>query len=79
LENQEILEQFEKIETKVLGLVQACKTLDESNADLRRRIADLEAELREKSEAINNFNTEKGLIRSKIDSLLLKIEDVSGT
>ena len=79
MENEAILEQFEKIESKVLGLVQACKTLEETNEDLRRRIADLEAELREKSEAISTFNTEKGLIRSKIDSLLLKLEDVSAT
>jgi protein-arginine kinase activator protein McsA len=79
LDNEYILRQFEEIEKKVEKLVDAYKSLEASNLGLTNKIKRLKEEFQSKVEAENNYAEEKALIRSKIDSLLIRLEDITGT
>ncbi|MFO7495712.1 MAG: cell division protein ZapB [Desulfobacterales bacterium] len=77
MENEVILRQFEEIERKIERLIQANKSLQNVNSDLKARVSQVEKELREKTEAETIYNEERTLIRSKIDSLLGRLEEIS--
>lgn len=77
MENEAILRQFEEIERKVERLIQVNESLHKVNSDLKARISQVEMELREKTEAETIYNEERTLIRSKIDSLLGRLEEIS--
>lgn len=77
MENEVILRQFEEIERKVERLIQVNESLHNVNSDLKARISQVEMELREKTEAETIYNEERTLIRSKIDSLLGRLEEIS--
>ena len=79
MDNEYILRQFEEIEKKVEKLVDAYKSLEASNLELTNNIKRLKEEVQSKVEAENNYAEEKALIRSKIDSLLIRLEDITGT
>jgi hypothetical protein len=76
LDSEFILRQFQEIEEKVGKVIELCKSQETTNLELRNRIKILEEEIQEKVEAGNNHVAEKGLIRSKIDSILAKLEDI---
>jgi len=67
---------FEKIEKKVESLIEVNKSLEATNLELGNKIKRLEEELQGKVEAENNYVEEKALIRSRIDSLLVRLEDI---
>jgi len=73
LDNELILRLFEKIEKKVESLIEVNKSLEATNLELRNKIKRLEEELQGKVEAENNYVEEKALIRSRIDSLLVRL------
>jgi hypothetical protein len=75
LDNEFILGQFEKIEKKVERLIEICKSQETTNFELTHKIKSLEEELQAKVEAEKRFAQEKALIRSKIDSLLVRLEE----
>ena len=77
MDNQAILSQFEEIEKKVEKLIDVCKSLETTNLELNNKIERLEEALRGKVEAENSYQEERALIRSKIDSLLGKLEDIT--
>ena len=77
MDNEIILKQFEQIEQKVGKLIEVCKSLEATNLELRNKIRTLEQELQGKVEVENNYQEEKALIRSKIDGLLAKLEDIT--
>ena len=77
LDNELILNQFEEIERKVERLIDVCKTHEATNLELNNKIKRLEEELQGKVEADRNYVEEKALIRSKIDGLLAKLNDLS--
>jgi protein-arginine kinase activator protein McsA len=77
LENNAILSQFEEIEKKVGKLIEVCKSLETTNLELSNQIKRLEGELQSKVEAENNYQEERALIRSKIDGLLGRIEQIT--
>jgi hypothetical protein len=68
LDNAIISNQFNDIETKVARLIEICKRHEAANLELKNKIKSLE-------EAEKSYVQEKALIRSKIDSLLVKIEE----
>jgi len=76
LDSELILRQFQEIEDKVRKVTELCKSQETTNLELRNRIKILEEEIQEKVEAENNYAAEKGLIRSKIDSILAKLEEI---
>jgi peptidoglycan hydrolase CwlO-like protein len=77
LDNEIILTQFEEIEKKVEKLIDVYKSLEATNLELRNKIKRLEEELQGKVDAETNYTQEKALIRSKIDSLLVRLEDIT--
>jgi protein-arginine kinase activator protein McsA len=77
LDNEFILRQFEEIEKKVEKLININKSLEETNLESRNKIKRLEEELQSKVDAETNYTQEKALIRSKIDSLLVRLEDIA--
>ena len=77
MDNEIILKQFEEIEKKVEKLIDVYKSLEAKNLELKNKINGLEEELQGKVDAETNYTQEKALIRSKIDSLLVRIEDIT--
>lgn len=77
MDNELILRQFEEVEEKVERLIGVCKSYEATNSDLKNRVKELEEELQNKVAAENSFTEEKVLIRSRIDSLLTRLKNVS--
>jgi hypothetical protein len=77
LDNEFILKQFEEIEQRVERLIEICNALEATNLEQKNKIKSLEEEIQGKVEAQRNYAEEKALIRSKIDGLLVKLDDVS--
>jgi peptidoglycan hydrolase CwlO-like protein len=77
LDNEIILRQFEEIEKKVEKLIDVYKSLEATNLELRNKNKRLEEELQGKVDAESKHTQEKDLIRSKIDSLLVRLEDIT--
>lgn len=74
LDIEAILQQFELIEQKVEHVVQARKQLKKENQDLNNRIGQLENLIQQKVEAEKKQEELTALIRTKIDSLIGRLE-----
>lgn len=74
LDIEAILQQFELIEQKIEHVVQARKQLQRENEDLNNRIERLEHLIQEKNEAEKKHEELTTLVRSKIDSLIGRLE-----
>jgi len=77
LDNEFILKQFDEIEKKVENLINVYKSFETTNLELKNKVERLEEELQGKVEAENNYAQERALIRSKIDGLLGRLEDMT--
>ena len=77
MDNEFILGQFEEIEKKVEKVIDVYKSLEATNLKFKNKIKGLEEELQGKVDAETNYTQEKALIRSKIDSLLVRLEDIT--
>lgn len=77
MDNEEVIWQFEEIEHKVERVIEACKSHEATNLELINKIERLEEELQKKTEAENKYLEERALIRTKIDSLLVRLEDIA--
>ena len=78
VENEMLLmQQFEEIEQKLERLIAICSSLEVKNIQLGNTISSLEAELRLKTEALENYSEERTMIRSRIDTLLVKLENIA--
>ena len=75
MDNAIISSRFNDIEIKVARLIEICKKHEAANLELQNKIKSLREELLGKIEAEKSYAQEKALIRSKIDSLLVKIEE----
>ena len=72
-----VFRQFEEIEQKVEQLIEICKAREAANLELKSKIKSLEEETQGKVEAERSYAEEKALIRSKIDGLLTRIDEIS--
>ena len=77
MDDQGLIVQFETIETRLDALIQICKDKDNQNKELIRRIEKLEEELRTKVEAEQRYAEEKALVRSRVDQLLMRLEEIA--
>ena len=75
MDNAIISDHFKEIEKKVAKLIAVCKEHEATNLELKNKIKSLEEELLGKIEAEKSYTQKKALIRSKIDTLLVKIEE----
>ena len=76
MNNEEILKQFEVIEQKVERVIEICKSHEETNLELTRKIRNLEEELQSKTEAEKRYQEDRTLIRSRVDSLLSRLDKI---
>lgn len=79
MDHEKVLKQFDEIEQKVGKLIDVCKSLEATNLEFKTKIERLEEELQGKVEAENDYQEERALIRSKVDSLLARLEDLTET
>ena len=77
MDNAIISDEFKEIEKKVAKLIEVCKEHEATNLELKNKINSLEEELFGKIEAEKSYAQKKALIRSKIDSLLVKLEKIN--
>ena len=77
MDSAQILQQFDEIEKKVERMIEALKSLEATNKELRDKIGNLNEELKGKVEAEKSYGEERDLIRSKIDSLLVRLEEIA--
>lgn len=76
MDNAILSDQFNQIEKKIVRLIAICNENEAANLELKNKIKSLEEELLGKIEAENGHAQEKALMRSKIDSLLVRIEEI---
>ena len=77
MDQEIIIKQFNEIEIKVEQLIEICKSLEETNLKLRNKIEELEEKLHSKTEVENSYTEERAFIRSKIDGLLARLNEVA--
>ncbi len=77
MDNEFVLKQFGEIEHKVERLIENRKAQAATNSELKNKLTSLEEEIQGKDEAEKNYAEEKALIRSKIDGLLARLDDIS--
>ena len=77
MDNDFVLKQFGEIEHKVEKLIENCQAQAVANSELKNKLKSLEEEIQGKVEAENNYAEEKALVRSKIDGLLARLDDIS--
>lgn len=78
MDNKIILDQFNEIERKVASLLDVNKSLEATNLELKNKISGLEGGLQAKIEAEEEYAKERDMIRSRIDGLLVKLEESAG-
>jgi hypothetical protein len=76
LNDEFISKQFVEIEQKVERLIEICKAHEATNLELENKIRGLEEEIQGKVEAEKKHAEEKALIRSKIDGLLARLDEI---
>ena len=79
MENEEILQQFDQIEQRIGRLIEVTKSLEATNGELQKKIETLEKELKEKSQSEKSYLDERDLIRSKVDNLLARLQEITET
>lgn len=78
MENEMLLvQQFEEIEQKVERLIAICGSLEAKNIQLGSTVSSLEEELRLKTDALESISEERTMIRSKVDTLLVMLENIA--
>jgi len=77
LNDQEVLSQFDKIEKRVEKLIETCRSLEAANVELNNKYERLKQEANGKADAEKRYLEQRDLIRSKIDSLLSRLNSYS--
>lgn len=77
MDNDTIVGQFEAVEQKIERLLEVCRSLEATNSELNHKIEILEGELQGKVAAESNYIKERDLVRTRIDALLAKLENIS--
>lgn len=72
-----VFNQFGEIEKKVEKLIQVCGSQQVENRELHQKIRQLEEELRIANETVKRQAEEKTLIRSRVDKLLARLEEMN--
>lgn len=74
---ENVMLQFDQIEKKIGSLIKFCKSLEAVNTELKEKVKTLETELQQKVETENKYSEQKAQIRSKIDGILKKLDNLS--
>jgi FtsZ-binding cell division protein ZapB len=77
LNDEEVLSQFDKIEKRVEQLIETCRSLEAANVELNNKYERLKQEAEGKADAEKRYLEQRDLIRSKVDSLLSRLNSYS--
>lgn len=77
MDQDTLIRQFVEIENKIDNLIKTCKRLEAENTRLEQEKNDLNQQLQEKISMEKENEELKGLIRSKIDSLMGRLDEVT--
>ena len=77
MDNEFIIQQFDAIEKRVEKVIEICRSLEATNAELRDKIKALELELQAKTDNERRQDDVTALIRSKIDNLMSRLENIT--
>lgn len=75
MDQESVLRQFSELENKIEHLIDNCKRLETANAELDQTNQDLSKQLQEKIASERQHDELKNLIRSKIDSLMGRLDE----
>ena len=75
--DEEVLSQFDNIEEKVEKLIETCRSLEAANVELNNKYERLKQETNGKADAEKRYFEQRDLIRSKVDSLLSRLNSCS--
>jgi regulator of replication initiation timing len=75
LDQENVLDQFNKLEKKIEQLIDSCKNLETVNNELAGENKTLKLQLQEKIMAEKQYHDAKNVIRSKIDGLLDRLDE----
>lgn len=78
MEKQIVIEKFDAIERKLEGLIQMNQQLTNENIRLQAEIEGLNGQLEQLRENEQKQEEVKTIIRSKIDTIMAKLDDFSG-
>lgn len=78
MDNELILQQFEEIEKRIEKLIEVNRTLENTQAELEAENRRLATELQRKIEEEKQQAEVKNVIRSKIDSLMGRLDGIAG-
>ena len=71
------LVKFEELENKIKNLISEHELLKKRNCELEELLKNKGVELEEAGNRIRGLNEERNLIRTKVDSLLDLLQDIS--
>jgi chromosome segregation ATPase len=72
-----LFSQIEQVERKIQALIDVCQAQQTAIHESNERIKQLEEDLQAKTDEVKRHSEEKALIRTKIDNLLAKLEDLA--
>ena len=78
MEKQIVIEKFDAIERKIEGLIETNQQLTNENIRLQEEIEGLNQQLGRLQENEQRQEEVKTIIRSKIDTIMAKLDDFSG-
>jgi predicted nuclease with TOPRIM domain len=74
LDDASILQDFDRLEARIDQLVRVCESLKAEKSALLNRVGELEALLTQKDEVQARLEQERSQVRSKVESLLSRLE-----
>ena len=77
MDQETVMQQFEHLEQKIERLIEACERREAENLELKGRVETLVSQLQEKEAFEKRTNELKAMVRSKIDSLVGRLSQVT--
>ena len=77
MDRETIVNRFGEIEQRIEQLIENCKRLEDENAELKENLQHLTVSLQEKESAVRQHDELKDLVRTKIESLMGRLDKLS--
>jgi len=77
VDREAIINRFSEIEQRIEQLINNCKRLEDENAELKGELQQLTLSLQEKESAVRQHDELKDLVRTKIESLMGRLDKLS--
>lgn len=77
MDRETIINRFSEIEQRIEQLIDNCKRLEDENAELKGELQQLTLSLQERESAVRQHDELKDLVRTKIESLMGRLDKLS--